>query len=302
LTPSVPASGRNHAIRATLGVACASFAVAWAPAASAQSPTPDDASSTSTPATPIGISATLSNAVAFREGESTLMTILGGSYAWNPSFSTFARVGALYNASTGLESAVDVANPMLGATAQFEVAKDLVLGGQAGFTVPVGTGGGDAPSAAALRGWLNSIDWGGVMFAPNHFDLFAGARATYTLRRCSFQLESVLYELLRVRGAKADPVGASVTLTGTTATMAYAVLPQLSLSTAISETRVWNTPTYVASNPDSRVDYFFIAGATTTLKVARTDVSWTLLYARALDLPLSGQRFQVAELDLGFSL
>jgi hypothetical protein len=280
------------------------LALAWASPASAQSIAPDDDSSSSTTRKPIGISAALSNAVAFREGpsESTVMTVLGGAYAWTESLSTFARVGAVYNASSGLQSAVDIANPALGVNVQVEADKGLVLGGQFGVTVPVGTGGGDSASAAGIRAWMNSIDWGGVMYAPNHLDLFAGARAAYTLRRCTFQLESVLNELLRVRGEKTDPVGAAVTLTSTTATISYAVLPQLSLSTALSETRVWNTPTFVASDPDSRVDYFFIAGASTTVRVGRTDVSWSLLYARALDLPLSGQRFQVAELDLGFSL
>jgi hypothetical protein len=282
---------------------CTSLGAAWGSPASAQSPAHDDASPQSSPP-PIGISATLSNAVAFRQGpsESTLMTILGGSYAWTPSLSTFARVGAVYNASSGLQNAVDIANPALGINMQVEAAQDLVFGAQSGLTVPVGTGGGNTPSAAELRAWMNSIDWGGVMFAPNHLDLFVGARAAYTLRRCTFQFESVLNELLRVRGEKADPVGAAVTLTSTTATIAYAVLPQLSLSTALSETRVWNTPTYVTNDPNSRVDYFFIAAATTTLRVKRTDVSWGLLYARALDLPLSGQGFQVTELDLGFSL
>jgi hypothetical protein len=168
--------------------------------------------------------------------------------------------------------------------------------------IPVGSGGGNSPSPGALRAWTNSIDWGGAMFAVNHVDIFAGVHAQYSLDRLTLQFDSTLHELLRVRGAEADPIGAAATVTGTTATVSYAVLPQLSFSTAISETRVWNTPTYVVVDPNSRVDYFFSAGISTDVKIGRTDVTPGFVYSRALDLPLSGQGFQVAELDLGFSL
>jgi hypothetical protein len=275
----------------------------WTSRALAQEPTPDAANGAAPPA-PIGLSGGLSNSFVLRGNgaESTLMTVLSASYAWTSSFSTFARVGSVYNASTGLESAAGWANPALGASVLFPVTKSLSIGGLSGVTIPVGSGGGNSPSPAALRAWTNSIDWGGAMFAVNHVDIFAGVHAQYSLDRLTLQFDSTLHELLRVRGQETDPIGAAATVTGTTATVSYAVLPQLSFSTALSETRVWNTPTYVVVDPNSRVDYFFSAGVSTDVKIGRTDVTPGLVYARALDLPLSGQGFQVAELDLGFSL
>lgn len=275
----------------------------WEPRAVAQEPTRDESSAAPQPA-PVGVSGSLSNSLVLRGSvsEATLMTVLSASYAWTNSFSTFARLGSVYNASSGLPGAAGLANPALGVTVQFEVTKHLVIGGQLGITVPVGSGGGDSPSPAALRAWTNSIDWGGAMFAVNHADIFHGARATYTIDALSLQLECTLHELLRVRGAAADPIGSAATVTGTTATVSYAVLPRLSLSTALSETRVWNTPAYVVADPNSRVDYFFSAGVSTSVKVGRTEIAPGISYARALDLPLSGAGFQVAEIDLGFTL
>src|SRR5262249_23783258 len=114
--------------------------------------------------------------------------------------------------------------------------------------------------------------------------------------------ESTVHELIRVRGASTDPIGAAATVTGTTATVSYAVIPQLTLSTALAETRFWNTPPYIEQSPDSRVDYFFVAGASTAFKLGAVEIDPGLVYARALDLPLSAQKFQVFELDLGFAL
>ncbi len=186
-------------------------------------------------------------------------------------------------------------------TLEFEVTKHLTLGGQSGFTVPIGSGGGDSASPGAVRAWLNCIDWD-TMCAVNHVDVFNGVRASYELEPFTFSFESVLHELLRVRGANTDPIGAVASITGTSATLSYAVLPALSVSTALSETRVWNTPTYVSDDPNYRVDYFFSAAASTSFKLEGMEFKPTFLYARALDLPLSAQGFQVAELDVAFSL
>jgi hypothetical protein len=284
-------------------VLAALASVCWTSVAAAQEPTPDSASAPASE-TPIGLSGSLSNSLVLRSNgaESTLMTVLSASYAWTSSFSTFARLGSVYNASTGLESAAGLANPALGVTVQLALNKNFTIGGLSGVTIPVGSGGGNAPSPAALRAWTNSIDWGGAMFAVNHVDIFNGVHAQYSLDRLTVQFDCTLHELLRVRGQETDPIGAAATVTGTTATVSYAVLPQLAFSTALSETRVWNTPTYVVIDPNSRVDYFFSAGVSTDVKIGRTDVTPGIVYARALDLPLSGQGFQVAELDLGFSL
>jgi hypothetical protein len=277
----------------------------WATPASAQAPTPDVPPTSPPPtAPPVGVSGSLSNSLVLRgnPAQSTLLTVLSGSYQWTSAFSTFGRVGTVSNSSSDEANAIGAANPALGVSLQFAIGKHIKVGGLSGITIPIGSGGGNSPSPAAFRAWTNSVDWGGAMFAVNHVDIFNGVRGAYTLGDLTLSFETTLHELIRVRGESVDPIGAAASVTGTTATVSYALLPQLLLSTAISETRFWNTPIYIQQSPDSRVDYFFSAGASTTIKIGNFEVDPGLVYARALDLPLTKENFQVVELDLGFSL
>jgi hypothetical protein len=275
----------------------------WTSPASAQAPTAD-AGPVLPPSAPIGISGSLSNYLQLRgnTSESTLDTLLNVEYAWTRSFSTFVGVASVYNESSGLESATELANPTFGVNLRFEVTKHLTLGAQSGLMPPIGTGGGDTPSPAAQRALMNSIDWGGTMYAVNHLDLFNGVHADYSIKKLNLQFETTLHELLRVRGQNADPVGRIAAMTWTTATVSYAFFPALSLSTVFSQNFVWNTPTYVAMDPNARADHYFSAGVSTVVNLAGVELSPGFVYSRALDLPLSGQGFQVAELDVGFSL
>ncbi|MDP9152271.1 MAG: hypothetical protein M3O36_20290 [Myxococcota bacterium] len=251
-----------------------------------------------------GLSGTLSNALLLRnEGgpETTLMTIFSASFAWTDAFSTFVRVGSVVNSSPGLPDATELANGAAGLTVELHVTKHLTLAGQSGATIPFGTGGGDSVSLGEVRAWVNCIDWD-TMFAMNHIDVFNGLRVSYEISPFTLSLESVLHELLRVRGADTDPVGSQATITGTSASVSYAVLPALSLSTGLSETRVWNTPYFVAAEGNSRADYFLSGAVSTTVKLHNAELRPALIYARALDPPLSTMGFQVIQLDLAFSL
>jgi hypothetical protein len=284
-------------------LALALAAVLFATPARAQAPSPDEPAPPPAP-TPVGVTGTLSNSLVLRQNPSqaTLITVASGAYAWTPAFSTFARVGTVHNTSSDEASATGLANPALGASLSFDLGKHFKVGGQSGVTLPIGTGGGDSPSPAAFRAWTNSIDWGGAMFAVNHVDVFNGVRAAYVYEGLTLSFETTLHELVRVRGAAVDPIGPTASVTGTTAMVSYAFFPQLTLSSALAETRFWNTPPYIAQSPDSRVDYFFVAGVSTALKLGALEIDPGLIYARALDLPLSAQKFQVVELDLGFLL
>ncbi len=255
-------------------------------------------------AAPLGVSLSLSNSLVLRgRGDQTsLLGALSGSYAWNGWLTTFARVGWVHDAPSGATSANALANPAAGLSLQLPVSKRLTLGGSLGATAPLGSGGGDRPNPAAMKAWVSSFDWGGATFAVNHVDVFGGARADYTVGPVTLQLESTLHQLTRVRGETVDPIGAAVTMTGSQATIAYTILPNVTLSTAMYESRVWNTPTCIRESPDSRADYFVMAGATLDLRIRGLAIAPGFVYARALDLPLVREKFQVVELDLGVAL
>jgi hypothetical protein len=287
----------------------ATFHVSLAVGAGAQAPptSPGVASPEGTPPAPpapLGVSGSLSNSLVLRgnPSQSTLLTVLSAAYQLTPAISTFGRIGTAANASSDVGSATDVANPAVGLNLQLDVGKHVKVGGTSGVTIPIGTGAGDSASAGAFRAWTNSVDWGGAMFAVDHLDIFDGVRAAYVLDSLTVSFESILHALIRVRGAVSDPIGSEATVTGTTLAVAYAFFPQLTLSTSLSETRFLNTPLYIQQSPESRVEYFFSAGASTTMKIGSFEVDPGLVYARALDMPLTAQNFQVVELDLGFAL
>lgn len=295
------ALGLGRVARTTALIATA---LAWKAGASAQPSSPDAPAAEPAAPTPIGLSASLNNSLVLRgDGQqSTLLMVLGGAYAWNDWLSTFARVGWVHDAQVGQPAATGLANPSAGVNLQLQVGKHVTLGATAGATAPVGSGGGNAPNPALLRAWVSSIDWGGSMFAVDHADVFGGLRAAYARGNATLQLESTFHQLTRVRGAVADPIGASASVTGSQATVSYAVLPRLTLSTALAETRFWNTPKAIRESPDSRTDYFVVAGGSMNLELGGVAFMPGLVYARALDLPLSRDKFQVVELDLAFSM
>ena len=254
-------------------------------------------------AEPLGVAGTISNSLIFRgTKESTLLTVLIGAYDINKWVSVFGRLGTVHNASQDAPSATGVGNPIVGMTFNLPGTDHIKLGGITGVSIPIGSGGGNAPSAGMLRAWCNSTDWGGVMFAVNQLDVQAGLNSTFLAGPLSLRVESTLHELSRVRGEKADIYGANSTVTSSTATVSYSIMSKVSVSSAISETRFWNTPKAIQDSPTSRVDYYYIGGISTDLRVAGVGVTPAISYARALDLPLSADKFQVVELDLGFSL
>ncbi len=254
---------------------------------------------------PLGISASLGSSLVLRgnPAQSTLLMVLSAAYEWTHWLSTFARVGWAHNAPSNEASGSAFANPAAGVSSQIELGKHVKVGGLAGITVPVGSGAGNTPNTAALKAWTNSVDWGGAMFAVDHVDVFGGLRASYTASRLTLQIESTVHQLVRVRGEASDPIGDAATVTGSQATALVALPHDVSVSTGLAETRFWNTPKCIQDSAESRRDYFVVAGVSLELKLAK-GVAFTpgVLYARALDLPLTRETFQVIEVDLGFSL
>jgi len=140
-------------------------------------------------------------------------------------------VGTVHNASSDEASATGLANPALGASYQIELGKHVKVGALTGLTLPIRLRRRKRAQRRRVRAWTNSIDWGGAMFAVDHLDLFNGVRGAFAYDRLTLQLETTVHELVRVRGEAVDPIGAAATVTGSTATVSYAILPQLVVST-----------------------------------------------------------------------
>jgi len=219
------------------------------------------------------------------------------------SISVFARLGFVDDRSSVEPGAWGVSNPQVGAVFRRRLSEHVRLSLIGGTTVPVGSGGGDAPPhPGALRAMLNGTDWGGPMFGPDHLDVFEGFRLAASARGFTVRLRSTLHPAVRVRGAKTDPLGPRVIFTSSGLLAGYAPGPRLSLFTELAETRFLNTPPFLVDAPDARVDRYAVAGVSLDLRMgANRSLQPTLSLAKAVDAPKTRRSFRLVELELAFS-
>jgi hypothetical protein len=114
------------------------------------------------------------------------------------------------------------------------------------------------------------------------------------------QAEATLLQLTRVRGDKVQPDSARTNFTAGLH-VGYFVLPALSLGAELRHQRWLSTPKAVAATPALRDTTTFAVGPRVHIEVSkgiwfRPGVS----YGRGLDDPMSGQNYNIVQLDLPF--
>jgi len=130
---------------------------------------------------------------------------LSVSYQITREIAPMLRLGFVRNNAPG--AALDgssFANPLLGASygrssGPFKIA---LFGAT---TIPIGTGGGDAPDAKAARANLAAMTArpaDDAMFAVNYLTPMVGGDFAYVSHGFTAQVEATLQELIRVRGGK----------------------------------------------------------------------------------------------------
>jgi hypothetical protein len=139
--------------------------------------------------------------------DEAVATAVTASYRLNQSWAPVVRLAFVGNDAPGeATDGSSFANPLLGATyARALGSHRLALFGAA--TLPIGTGGGDAPNIraaktnAASRTARPADD---AMFAVDYLTVIAGADLAYVNHGLTAQAEATLLQLVRVRGA-AEP-------------------------------------------------------------------------------------------------
>jgi hypothetical protein len=254
------------------------------------------------PRRPAGVSLSLNQARIWQRApaQTTDLTILSGSYDLTRSVTLFGRLGLVDNRSGAEAKAWGVANPSVGASFGVPLTARLRLGLVFGSTLPVGSGGGDAPARpTALSAMLSGTDWGGPMFGPNHIDVYEGFSLTAIPRSFTFRIKSTLHPAMRVRGRKTDTLGPRVIFTSSGLLASRALTRQMSVFVELSETRFLNHPPFLQDDPSSRVDRYAAAGVSTDFHLGGARrLQPAVLYARGLDAPKTGRRFQLIELDV----
>jgi hypothetical protein len=251
--------------------------------------------------------ATYTDAATGRGG-STVASFLLGTYQALPNFNPVVRLGVVGNtlSPTGQHGAVSFTNPLLGASylvklADFRVVPFLAV------TLPIGTGGGNAPdlgAAAANRsGVLARAAMDNAMFAVNDFTIIAGVDAALVKGGFTVQLEATFLELLRVRGEAVQPDAAKTNFTSGLH-LGYQVAPPLAVGVELRYQRWLVAPKAVAADATLKAwDNLSLAlGLRTTLKLSDTVVARpAVVYWRGLDRPLSTGDWGVFQFDVPVS-
>jgi hypothetical protein len=157
----------------------------------------------------------------------------------------------------------------VGATFGFNLADHARLALTLGTTIPIGSGGGDAPqSSGALRAMLSGTDWGG----------------------------------LRVRGSRTDALGRRVIFTSSGLMAGCSLTRGISALAEFAETRFLNRPAFLGADPSNRSDHYLIGGLAGDFGIGSARrLQPTLLYASAVDAPKNRRAFRLVELDLQVS-
>lgn len=235
--------------------------------------------------------------------QTTRLTIVSASREMSDRVSLFCKLGLVQDRSAIGAAAWGVSNPVLGATLQVLFGDRLQLVIVLGSTVPLGSGGGDAPGRpGALRAMLNGTDWGGPMFGPNHLDLFEGFRFATSAGPLTLRARSTLHPVRRVRGKRTDTLGRWVIFTSSGVSAAYSLPRTATLFGELAETRFLNRPAFLGPDPAARSDHYAILGLALDFALgAGPRLQPTLSLGRAVDAPKNARAFRLAEVGLQLS-
>jgi hypothetical protein len=154
----------------------------------------------------------IESSIGFRNDGVAAATLLTGGYAVLPTtLGFYARLGVTNsvlstpNAPTTNNIATGaVTNPLLMALFTPELTKGLRLTVFGAATIPVGTGGGNTPSALTASSIATGIPTRSAMdnalFAVNYFTPIVGLGAAFIRWGWTFQAEATVLQLIRVRG------------------------------------------------------------------------------------------------------
>jgi hypothetical protein len=225
------------------------------------------------------------------------------SYKLTPNLAPVLRAGMVRNVPATGASATVFLNPVAGVVYGGSPRPDLRAAAFVGAAVPLGSGAGNDASAeakAALRtggGARSAMD--GAMFAVNDVGLLAGGDLAWLGGGATVQVEATLIQLLRTRGAAAQPDARRTNLTSGLHA-GYFLLPQLSVGGELRYQRWLSTPAAVAADASgaSRDTLTVAAGARLHARVGQSWVRPGISLTRAADDPLSARHPNMLQLDL----
>jgi hypothetical protein len=248
--------------------------------------------------------------------DEAVATVVTATYQINRNWAPIVRLGFVGNDAPGeATDGSSFANPLVGATyARALGSYRLALFGAT--TLPIGTGGGNAPSIRAAKTNAASSTArpaDDAMFAVNYTTAIAGADFAYVNHGLTAQAEATLLQFVRVRGE--DGVGATDSFRTEAAVglhLGYFIGSHFSLSSDLHYRRWLSHPTTLSAATGARVALSDADMASTTVAVGprfhfrvgkqgwiRPGISFVRGFdARGFDAPLLTARATGVQVDL----
>jgi hypothetical protein len=248
--------------------------------------------------------------------DEAVATVVTASYQISRNWAPIVRLGFVGNDAPGeATDGSSFANPLVGATyARALGSYRLAL--FAGTTLPIGTGGGNAPSIRAAKpnaasGTARPAD--DAMFAVNYATAIGGADFAYVNHGLTAQAEATLLQFVRVRGR--EGVGATDSFRTEAAVglhLGYFIGSHVSLGSDLHYRRWLSQPTALSAATGVRVPLSDADMASTTVAVGPRfhfrvgrqgsicpGISFVRgLDARGLDAPLLTARTTAVQVDI----
>ena len=203
--------------------------------------------------------------------DEAVATVVTAGYQMNRNWAPMVRLGFVGNDAPGeATDGSSFANPLVGATYA------RALGGYrfalfGATTLPIGTGGGDAPNIRAAK--TNAASSTArpadeAMFAVNYTTAIAGADFAYVNHGLTAQAEATLLQFVRVRGE--DGVGATDSFRTEASVglhLGYFIGSHFSLSSDLHYRRWLSHPTTLSPATGARVALSDAGMASTTVAI-----------------------------------
>lgn len=222
----------------------------------------------------------------------TIAPTIVAAYKVLPWLSPLIRLGMFSNSPTTGASGTGFDDPLVGVLATPNPGGGFRPSVYAAFTIPIGSGGGDAPdpgvAAATGRGRAARSYLDNALMLPNYFAAIQGVGLAYLRSGFTIQAEATVLEFARVRGPEATQ-NASVVNSTWNLWLAYSILPQLSVGVELRHQRFLSTPLAVEANHALREQTSVAIGVRTKLVLAPGVVMpLGIAFIRGIDEPMQG--------------
>jgi hypothetical protein len=231
---------------------------------------------------------------------STYVTGLAATYRLSPRWVPVVRALWVKNDAAVGPSGSGFANPAVGITYLHPLGKGWRWTAFGASTIPIGSGGGDAPDPGAAAAMAAAAPARSAMdntlFAVNYWGLVGGLGLARVTPALTLQAEATVFQLTRVRGPETQDASRTNFTAGVH--VGHFFSPKVSIGADLRVQRWLSDAAPVRANPAARSQVTFGVGPRFHFKVGRNTLRPGLSYTRALDDPMAARGYDIVQAGL----